>query len=53
MIDEALTRCCHPAAAAAAVQVAGMRWGTAYTLLVLGGKGIMAADMVSELQWVR
>ncbi len=28
------------------VQVANMKWGTVYTLLVVGGAGIMAADMV-------
>ena len=29
-------------------QVAHMKWGTVYTLLVVGGVGIMAADMVGR-----
>ena len=38
---------CHRTnAAPPRVQVANMKWGTVYTLLVVGGVGIMAADMV-------
>lgn len=28
--------------------MAGMRWGAVYTLLVVGGAGIVAADMAVE-----
>jgi hypothetical protein len=30
------------------LQVARMKWGTVYTLLVVGGAGIMAADLVGR-----
>lgn len=32
----------------AAARMAGMRWGAVYTLLVVGGAGIVAADMAVE-----
>lgn len=31
-----------------ASRIASMRWGTVYTLLVVGGAGIVAADMAVE-----